>query len=813
MRYFALLGLLASVLSGRPAAAAEQPRHPTLTPRQEGLSPVRVGFPTGAAGLHQFKTGCWTPVSVDLAYEDQNDKPRPVGRADGDLVVESPDSDEMLCRYAVPWPSLQPGEKATVLLYTRPGKEGGDITVSVRDAAGRVLQTAKAARDGQRELPPSAQFYLLAGMPVPEPLKKATQALAQTRSGQRDATSTLGTVTAVEELPDEWFGYAAVDGLILTTGNADFLKGLLGSNAKRKALEEWVRRGGRLVLSTGANQQLVRELLTKVPLLKATLQGGERTNLPEVSDWTPDPTPLQGVPIAVLKPFERGANVDVLLQGAKARPLIVQAPCGIGRVVLVAFDLDGERFTGWGGQEKFWTKLLRELEPRAIQNPASQNTELVSQVVDSLESFGDRVPVVYFGWVALFILVYILVVGPLDYFFLKKVVKRLELTWVTFPAIVLAVSLAAYFTAVRIKGSDLLVNKIDVIDILAEAGLGDRGGPEAKAAEAYGTTWFTLFSPRIQHYTLGVEPASPGWVTEGGPLDYSVALSDLGKPESLYGGTSRSGSLGLFRKDYEYARTDVHLERGGPELPPTAGLLRATIPVWAAKTFTASWRAPRGAGQPAPLFRSRLQAKPEAEAQRSVLPLTGYVKSELPAELKDAALFYQGSWYSLGNLPPGATRELNPAKLPDGGVSKHRDDWFHNPWWDTDRPVGVAEPRAGGSPASPARRYLKTLLFHRDDRSPAMAGLRNSTVRHLDQTWRLGRQLRVERQERQEEAVLVGRLAPKEGEASEIDKAGLSPTRLWLGRLPGDPRGWDPPDGTFTQETFVRVYLPVARSQ
>ena len=31
-------------------------------------------------------------------------------------------------------------------------------------------------------------------------------------------------------------------------------------------------------------------------------------------------------------------------------------------------------------------------------------------------------------------------IGPLDYLFLKKVVKKLELTWITFPTVVLVVS-------------------------------------------------------------------------------------------------------------------------------------------------------------------------------------------------------------------------------------------------------------------------------------------------------------------------------------------------------------------------------------
>ena len=63
------------------------------------------------------------------------------------------------------------------------------------------------------------------------------------------------------------------------------------------------------------------------------------------------------------------------------------------------------------------------------------------------------------------IVLYILLIGPIEYFFLKRVLGRLELTWITFPIIVLTVSLAAYFTAYSLKGRDLRVNKIDVVDV------------------------------------------------------------------------------------------------------------------------------------------------------------------------------------------------------------------------------------------------------------------------------------------------------------------------------------------------------------
>ena len=48
----------------------------------------------------------------------------------------------------------------------------------------------------------------------------------------------------------------------------------------------------------------------------------------------------------------------------------------------------------------------------------------------------------------------------------------MELTWITFPTIVITVSLLAYYAAYVVKGTDLRVNKMDVVDVDLEAASG-----------------------------------------------------------------------------------------------------------------------------------------------------------------------------------------------------------------------------------------------------------------------------------------------------------------------------------------------------
>src|SRR5262249_56139245 len=121
----------------------------------------------------------------------------------------------------------------------------------------------------------------------------------------------------------------------------------------------------------------------------------------------------------------------------------------------------------------WWKGFRRELgrEPAADDSiqpnprfqPNASGNDVATELQNNLEEFED-VQVISFGWVALFILVYILIVGPLDYLFLKKVVKRLELTWVTFPLVVVIVSAAAYLSASALKGNEQKINKLDLVD-------------------------------------------------------------------------------------------------------------------------------------------------------------------------------------------------------------------------------------------------------------------------------------------------------------------------------------------------------------
>ena len=120
-------------------------------------------------------------------------------------------------------------------------------------------------------------------------------------------------------------------------------------------------------------------------------------------------------------------------------------------------------------------------------------SDLAGQLRSALDRFGG-VRLAPFWLVAALIVAYLLLIGPGDYFFLRKVVGRMGWTWLTFPLVVLLVCLGAYILAYRLKGDQIKVNQADLVDVDAASGL------------MRGATWLNVFSPRMESFDLAIRP-------------------------------------------------------------------------------------------------------------------------------------------------------------------------------------------------------------------------------------------------------------------------------------------------------------------
>ena len=779
-----LSGLLFLCLGSVASAWAAAPPHID----EKG---IRIGLRDGS-DVARSRNGVWTPIAIPL-QAGADDVPSDSYR----LIVETTDGEAVPYRSTTAVPAIPAQSRRVVFAYVRPGSTGATFTVVLQRADGSEIQAIHdLSRDPSKKeiLEPQEVLYLSLGSLLHDLRtvsgSEGAESAAQMSKPDHDvAPPGFAAIEDVADMPDRWFGYEAVDAIVMTTASDTFVEQLLSMDkVRRDALLDWVQRGGRLVLSVGRNQRRVAKWLEKMPLIDGVLQGKViRPSLPNLQRWCgTDPRQkqlLRNIELACVQPGPNMHGVvyeDPTTGDAETRPVLWQSSCGLGRVILVAFDLDAPPFSTWEGRGSFWKKLQEEIVPhRAVGEanlpigPLVQAGELATDLKRALENFQD-VPVVSFGRVALLILFYICLVGPLDYFFLKKVCKRLELTWISFPVLVLVISTAAYTTAHYVKGDDLRINKIDLVDI-------DLHAP----GQVYGRSWFTLFSPDVRNYTIGLERSAPDWVGCEEAADTElptppVMIAVMDSPEAGLGGSSPS----LFRRPYEYA-------------PQASGLLHVPIPKWAARTFTASWRGPlKDAWRKdrPPIFQALLRISRDGKA------LSGTITNHLPTELQGAVLFFQGQWYQLGDLAPGEVREVSPLFEPD--IKPHSlQEWFiETKLWQSQHVASF--------PESP--KILQALLFHG---APGGGQQPNSGLRTLDEGWRLLSLGEGQQRRYREEAILVARTPPRSGDAEKIAQEGISPTRLWLDVLPDAQLQRPALPGRLQQETYIRIYIPLVRSR
>ncbi len=770
-----LAGLLLLTCLAGPVSAQSVP----------AIENVRIGLPSGQGGdqASRARRGAWAPVYVQLKGGGQA-----ITRGQFQLAILGRDTEQTLSRYPVPVPALASETVDTVIAYVRP-ESSSQFEIQLLDADGNVRLSRTETLTALREEVLDSDDILYASLGSRLELARALRPDNQKNPDadpdafdiESQVRRRIAYLDTGRDLPDRWFGYDAIDVLLLPTGNEAFLRGLIeGDPARREALAEWVARGGKLVLSVGQNHQLVQRLLEQIRLIDVDVKGSRiRDTLTQLFAWTGGEQAPKKFEIADL---EVGPGASVLIreepQGSDRaqRPIVVQGSYGLGRVLLVGFDLDSRPFAEWSGYRPFWQKIDGMLAPRTLRprvdgpggpvDPTrNTSSSLHGALRTQLETFAE-IPVISFSWVALFILFYILLVGPIDYFILKRLFKRLELTWITFPLIVIVVSVLAYLGAYYSKGDDLRVNKVDLVQI----DLHPKNSPQV-----YGTTWFSLFSPRINTYTLGIEP-SPAWTEPAGERTgrTGTVVSPLAQPEQA----ARIGSQGLFPQPYDYA-------------PDAAGLKRMPIPVWSSRAFVANWHAPAKKGSPpiaADLARSRIEAA----------LVQGTITNNLDAPLENAVVFFEGKMYPLGTLAPGETRRAE--QVLERGNGQERGQWKDGTLF-----------RGDFRTAGPNIDTIKSLLF------PELTGEGfNSGLRRYDQSWRLN--VQPEHRARptpnyRPEVILVGRLAMTRGRGATLNEAPATPSRLWLGDLPTP--GQTPPtlEGGLDQETYVRVFIPVRPAQ
>lgn len=311
------------------------------------------------------------------------------------------------------------------------------------------------------------------------------------------------------------------------------------SQEQRDALASWVAQGGTLVLSSRPGG--------------ADTLGGLSDLSPVTASGTSSLTSLQGLAGLVATPITPTGQIIVpdarlrtepivgayLLAGQDGVPLVAMRDLGSGQVAYLAVSPGVDPVKNWDGAAPLMRRILAEhrLNGAVMSTQNSQGgfvstgggssvSVVVGQGGQLFNMYGSLFdlpglnlpePLV----IALFMLVYIILVGPVTYFVLKRL-RRQELAWLTIPVTVVIFSVAAYVIGYQSKGGDVVVIRGSIVHT-------EEGANAAQAQEYLG-----IFSPQRHTYSLQIDADS----LAGELNSYGYGNAGSSNPATVLGGAS-----------------------------------------------------------------------------------------------------------------------------------------------------------------------------------------------------------------------------------------------------------------------------------
>jgi len=290
-----------------------------------------------------------------------------------------------------------------------------------------------------------------------------------------------------------------------------------------------------------------------------------------------------------------------ILIGDASTPLVIQGTRGRGMVTVLTFSPEREPFLSWDGRPRFWTRLAGIPQGMFDQQQNGYagymggrlgSDALFGAMIDSKQV--HKLPL---GWLLLLLAAYLVVIGPLDQYWLKKI-NRQMLTWITFPCYVVFFSALIYWIGFHLRNGELEWNELNIVDIL------DSGD----GAVFRGQTYISIYSPVNGHFKLASDQP------------FATVRGEF------------AGNYGL----QESSRASV-IQRGNSYVAD------AFVPVWTSQLFVSDWLQ-RG---PAPVSLS---------LERSNSDWVVRIDNNLDHKIGPLRVAVEGRIYELGDLDGNQSR-------------------------------------------------------------------------------------------------------------------------------------------------------------
>ncbi|HKY06475.1 MAG TPA: hypothetical protein VJQ56_16375, partial [Blastocatellia bacterium] len=317
----------------------------------------------------------------------------------------------------------------------------------------------QASPSGSPSASPSAAPSPVPPVPPPPPRRRGF-------GSQQQSLIARPTVVSSEDLPRDYVSYDQLDALILGDGPLSQL-----TEDQARALRLWVASGGLLIVTGGADFAGLRATGLD-NILPVEAQGASAGQLSELTSIYGEFESAEQslVMSARVRP---GARV---LVGSDDRPVAAEKNYGAGLVRFVAFNPKLNPYRGWGPAKDLWSDLLLpavENRPKPVnwitrgmrQGNYSNDYGIHNYLfkLAEIEPPSSR-------YVLLFLLAYVVLVGPLNYLILRWK-RKTDLAWLTIPAVVLLFTTVSVAVAQVSRGGRSIAADVSLVELHQNDGL------------------------------------------------------------------------------------------------------------------------------------------------------------------------------------------------------------------------------------------------------------------------------------------------------------------------------------------------------
>ena len=450
-RLTVLLMMVATLLFGGDALPAQA---------QSGI--VTLTINAGFGG--RFRDNMWTPVLVRLENTGASFSGTLIIRPERTRGLTNPVSTPI----ELPRDAIQ-----TFTLYVSLRSFAENLRVELLTPDGLIAAEAEAV---VRLISPTERLYVRVSDTLSSSIDLSGAASSRQLVTQADIAAFV--------IPDRAAGLEAVDALVVANADTGSL-----TPDQRAALREWVTGGGHLMVTGGAGYQAsaagLIELLPFRP--EASVPSEDFGAIAAVAGAGYDLESSAEISLIATGTLQDGAQL--LAVDSQSRPLIARRLLGLGLVDYIAFDPLAAPFEQWDGLPALWLSLMSSGESRPSWASGFVN---IAQGYPAIEILPGVTVLPEATAMAVFLVLYILVIGPINYFILSRIGRR-ELAWVTIPAFILIFTTAAWVTGFNLRGEEIILSRLSVVESWSDA-------PDARVRQLIG-----LLAPRRAQYNLALE--------------------------------------------------------------------------------------------------------------------------------------------------------------------------------------------------------------------------------------------------------------------------------------------------------------------